>query len=392
MFSIIAEHYLRKTLYQNPVWKDVMRKDIICLLTISTIACLILPTFNCAFAVEDEWVSKADMPVEKAYLRAATVEGKIYIPSNSTYVYDPATDTWTTKSSKQVSVSCFAIAEYQNKIYCIGGQNSAISNVALTQVYDPATDTWTTKTSMPTARYGATAQVVDGKIYVIGGANLLGYDLGVEALNVTEVYDPLTDTWTTKASVPHAVPSVSAVIDNKIYLIGSGITQIYDPQIDTWSTDASSKKTLDMDSYDLNAAAGATTGEMAPKRIYVYDGTNLYVYNPYDDIWTKITPPPTSRQYAGIAVVNDQLYVIGGMSYPIPSMKLSYFELHATNEQYTPVGYGATPTPSPSPIPTATPKPVSAQVIVAVSIAVVAVATVSVALIIYWKKRRPVEG
>ncbi len=311
--------------------------------TVSVIMCLILSTLNFASAAENEWVSKADMPTARGYLCVATVNEKIYAiggsgPIGTNEEYDPQNDTWATKTPMPFPEQNFAMATYQNKIYCIGGEDK-------NQVYDPATDTWEIKADMPTARYGAVAQVVEGKIYVIGGAKNLGYNKGIELLNVTEVYDPTTDTWTTKATMLYPTAYASAVIDNKIYVIGSKSTQVYDPTTDTWSTCASPLAGLSFGANGLSAAAAATTGEMAPKRIYVYDGTTLQIYNPYTDSWTNGTAPPTSRQYLGIAVVNDLLYFIGGFKFEPPGFYYDY----ATNEQYTPIGYGIQPTPTDSP-------------------------------------------
>ena len=68
---------------------------------------------------------------------------------------------------------------------------------------------------MPTARAGMQANVVNGKIYVIGGEE----SDGVVAVN--EVYHPVTDTWSTKTSIPTPVSAyASAVVDEKIYVIG----------------------------------------------------------------------------------------------------------------------------------------------------------------------------
>ena len=327
-----------------------------------------------ALTTEETWVSKAEMPTERACVHVATVDGKIYViggggPIGTNEEYDPQNDTWTTKTAMPFPEQNFAIAVYQNKIYCIGGEDE-------NQVYDPATDTWEIKTAMPTARYGAVAQVVDGKIYVIGGAKNLGYNKGNVALNVTEVYDPTTDTWTTKAAIPYATPSVSAVIENKIYLIGSQVTQIYDPQNDFWSTRASPIQAINLGGYGISAAAAATTGMMAPKRIYVYDGTTLQIYNPQADSWTNGTAPPSSRQNLGIGVVDDRLYFIGGMSYPIPNFGL-YYVFHATNEQYTPLGYG-----------TQTETPTNPELFLVVPLALLIIAVAIVGIAIYLKKHK----
>ncbi|HEX3044417.1 MAG TPA: galactose oxidase, partial [Bacillota bacterium] len=53
---------------------------------------------------------------------------------------------------------------------------------AIVEEYNPATDTWTTKTPMSAAKSGCAAVVVDGKVYVIGGTNSGGYLSSVEQL------------------------------------------------------------------------------------------------------------------------------------------------------------------------------------------------------------------
>jgi parallel beta-helix repeat protein len=300
------------------------------------------PTLVSASAEEDSWASKAPMPMERAGLRVATINNVMYTIGSgyngSNEVYNPATDTWTAKASMPYPQSLFAIAACQGKIYCMGGMPMGVSGASdANRVYSPETDSWSTKASVPTARYNLQAQVVDNKIYLIGGSRLLGYDLGSEKLNVTEIYDPATDTWSLGAPLPVLEDYVSAVVNDKIYMIGS-TTQIYDPKTDTWSVGASAPEKI---IYADSAAAAATTGVMAPKRIYVYDGSSLQIYNPKTDNWTFGTAPPTSRQYLGIGVVEDLLYFIGGFTYTPPGLYTDY----TTNEQYTPIGYG-TPDPT----------------------------------------------
>jgi hypothetical protein len=248
---------------------------------------------------------------------------------------------------------------------------------------------------MPTARYGLQANVIDGKIYLMGGVDEKGYNQGVQLLNVTEVYDLSSDTWATKSPMPNPEGYVSAVVNNKIYVIGPGLTQIYDPKTDSWSTGAPSPINITAAGANgVAAAAAATTGVMAPKRIYVYDGSYFQVYNPQNDSWTLGTNPPINRQYLGIAVVNDMLYFIGGFTYAFPGFYYPY----STNEQYTPFGYG---TPEPSytiPPPTATPistlSPSQLPIIpdytrlLIVGVVVVAAGVAALGLLVYFKKRK----
>jgi len=327
---------------------------------------------SAAIPVENSWTSKAPMHQARSVLGVAAVNGKIYaiggstasgfgpsIPPSAVYgdiglggfvgtneEYDPAEDKWTYKASMPTPRMAFAAAVYQNKVYCIGGRNVAGDPnggyTAANEVYDPATDTWETKAPMPKATGWLVANVAYGKIYVMdySGTNY--------------VYDPATDSWTTKAPVPAAAFNgyASAVLDGKIYVIGglsarldSNLNFIYNAETDKWSEGSPPP------SSQGGGAAGATTGALAPKRVYVFgeianlkQGENpdfVRVYNPKNDNWAYGADSPTDRYDFGVAIVNDTFYVVGGHTYNFPGN----FAPSSVNEQYSPIGYG-TPDPS----------------------------------------------
>ena len=70
-------------------------------------------------------------------------------------------------------------------------------------VYDPPSNTWTTRSGIPHLNTGGVAGVIDGKIYVTTGTDGSAYR------NLLDVYDPATDAWTSLAgsSVPHQRPA-----------------------------------------------------------------------------------------------------------------------------------------------------------------------------------------
>ena len=304
----------------------------------------------------DSWATKAPMHQARIGLRAAAVNGKIYaiggvgdirgIGYSSLAIneeYDPATDTWTYKTSMPTPRYAFAIAVYKNKLYCMGGKAGGFSATGVNEVYDPAADTWRTLKPMPTARMNLQANVVDGKIYLIGGRVSDQPDHNDTVFSLNEAYDPSTNTWTTKASMPQAAAVyASAAVNNKIYAITQTLNMIYDAQNDSWSQGTPPP--------GKNAAiGGATTGILAPQRIYVFSASKAQNYDPETDNWTDSASIPKERYYADIAVLDDKFYVIGGWTHePTPANygpSVNAFQQVYTgvNEVYTPISYGAAP-------------------------------------------------
>jgi N-acetylneuraminic acid mutarotase len=303
-------------------------------------------------------------------------------------MYDPATNVWTTKAPMPTERVSFATAVYENKIYVFGGQildeagNREVINV--TEVYDTLTDSWTTKTPMPHLGEDFAANVVvDQKIYVVS--------------DQTDVYDPATDSWMTKTSIPVAVAhAANAVIDDKIYVISGNnygldlnfyaplnMTQIYDPKLDKWSSGAAIPVGV------ASAAAVATVGDAAPKAVYVVGGLILtlnetgsgYVYHPQNliqvyfpenDSWVAGATMPMARYAISVAAVDDRLYVLGGSdSRTSPDI--------ANNELYFPLGYE-----------TITSQGLPNEIIIGIAAFVVVVVIAAVAVVL--RKRRKGES
>ncbi|MGD6851984.1 MAG: Kelch repeat-containing protein [Candidatus Bathyarchaeia archaeon] len=294
------------------------------------------------------------MPTARGEFGIAVVSGKIYViggidsddtPLGTVEEYNPATNQWITKTSMPTPRSGFAVAVIDGKIYAIGGTigNGYLGN---NEMYNPVIDRWETKSSMPTPRAGLSASTVNGEVYLIGGEKYSNVYPFYAETGINEVYDPVNDTWSTRTSLPTAVKGyASAVIDNKIYVIGGAKqpsatgndilvinNQVYDTQTDSWN--ASTKLPFGI-SY---GSAAATTGFLAPQRIYFIGGFSAgalnqktLMFNPTNQSWSDVTAMPTPREYLQAAVLNDVIYAIGGYDGQ---------EWLNTNEQYKPVGYG----------------------------------------------------
>ena len=80
------------------------------------------------------------------------------------------------------------------KLYLVGGYRDVLPT-STTYVYDPAADSWTRKADMPTVSGCSSAGVIGGKIYVTTGCT--GATL---YRNFLHAYDPATNTWASRAA------------------------------------------------------------------------------------------------------------------------------------------------------------------------------------------------
>ena len=239
----------------------------------------------------NNWNPRASMPTPRYWLAAAALNGKVYAIGGSKYPgtwidgpqpiqalnvveeYDPATDTWAAKSGMKNRRMMHGAAAVNGKIYVIGGVLNNTPgpwiDTGLVESYDPMTESWETKSPMPTPRRSPEVAVIGDKIYVIGGLypnDPRRFDY-YDVIDAVEEYDPSTDSWDTKISIPNRRlnPACSAVAD-EIYVIGGSV----------------------YDSYDLNEK-----------------------FMPLTNMWLSMSPIPVSGNFDSGVKINKKLYVIG---------------------------------------------------------------------------------
>ena len=89
--------------------------------------------------------------------------------------------------------------------YAIGGTQDYGTTSGGVEVYNPGTNTWTSRAPMLTPRIRPTVFSAGGKVYTLGGD-----PAGTGSLSIVEVYDPATNSW---ASLPAApVPGVGHAV------------------------------------------------------------------------------------------------------------------------------------------------------------------------------------
>jgi N-acetylneuraminic acid mutarotase len=146
-------------------------------------------------------------------------------------------------------------------------------------------------------------------------APALGTQPGIGTRESTAWQQPHAEPWTDLPNLPQTVmDGASAVVDGTVYSFGgivggapSTAVFAYDIAGQSWS------RLGDMPgSSRMQAASGAVDG-----LVYVVSGwsdldTTTLIYDPASDSWSTGAPAPAGRAAAGSAVLDGQLYMVGG--------------------------------------------------------------------------------
>ena len=283
------------------------------------------------------WVAKAPQPGGVKYAGAGALGDTIFFshgaaagpglnPLAQLSLYDVATDTWSSGPAPSVARSQLAGVVAGGLYYAVGGAPGGLSPavIADVEIFDPATSTWTPGPPMPTARAGLALVELNGRIHAIGGRDG-GSPISGLPIAAHEVFDPATNTWSSLAPLPTAVGNCQStlVLGGKIYVFGgragspvtaaTALTQIYDPLTDSWSMGAAmphtrseaSAGTLGYGALIGKAIVIGGTGTSAPLAVDVYD--------PVTDTWTSEPAKPTIvfGAAAPAPVTCNAIHVIG---------------------------------------------------------------------------------
>jgi N-acetylneuraminic acid mutarotase len=171
----------------------------------------------------------------------------------SAEIYDPVAFSWSSASSMATARSDHTATLLPNgKVLIVGGGGScevgAFSPGALAsaEIYDPVTNAWSSVASMATARTCHTATLLpNGKVLIAGGA-----DSYPSSLASAEIYDPGANSWSSAGTMITARAAHTATLlpngrvlvaggDDIVYpsSVGNTVmsTEIYDPIANAWS-------------------------------------------------------------------------------------------------------------------------------------------------------------
>ncbi|MFE8604277.1 Kelch repeat-containing protein [Archangium violaceum] len=195
--------------------------------------------------------------------------------------------------------------------YASGGGSPPLGS---SEMFDPVTHTWSVVTSMVTARTQHSATLLmDGRVLVAGGESRNG------SLASAEVFDPVTRNWSSTGSMIQARHDHTATLlkDGRVLVVGGGgssgsliTAEVYDPHTGTWSTIASMTSARNghiaelLNNGQVLAAGGANDG--------VFLDT-AEVYDPATNRWSVVGSMAQPRGvHAAVLLKNGRVLVSGG--------------------------------------------------------------------------------
>jgi hypothetical protein len=210
----------------------------------------------------NSWSATPDMPAGGGYDKNAAVRlsnGQVLIAGgaspdemdyyNTTELYDPLANAWTTTANMSVVRYYFTLTLLQNgKVLAAGGMTPTYPKpagflpapTASAEIYDPTASTWTPVAAMNLPRANHIAILLsDGDVLVIAGDS---------SSSAAEIYNPNTNTWTEVGNleIPRTAFTATLLPSGKVIVAGgesgSGAlseTELFDPVTGTWSPAAS---------------------------------------------------------------------------------------------------------------------------------------------------------
>lgn len=305
------------------------------------------------------WRTETPMPIPHSGSASAVLNDRLYViggasnsptPVRYTQMFDPASNTWTTKAPYPDGLGLAAgpAVAVNGKIYTLADTYSP--SESFMEMYDPATDNWTRKANLPEPLVGGTIAGYGGKIYVFSG-QLVNEPASTHVYE----YDPATDTFTSRAPMPTGqFETGAATIGNRIYVMGGYqyVHYVYDPLANSWSTTATplTPSFSDPAVFAFNGEVWVIGGyDNWTRRGYPPD-QEVQIYNPVSNQW-RYGPALNQPRYHSTAagVINGRAYLVGGVD--LNSNNYPYVFLGSMES----IAYAACNTPTPGTPSTATP-------------------------------------
>ncbi|XP_046393869.1 actin-binding protein IPP-like [Ischnura elegans] len=187
--------------------------------------------------IADEWRLEGNLPKSCSGVGAISYEGLIYVlggctrhrrhlpyllclvpPGSRTHSRQNPNPSWCSEPVRLAPMrtprSQMGVAILHDSLYAVGGTNGGSDALRSVERYSFAENKWYEVAPLREGRSTPAVVALDGRLYAIGGTSsfhMYHYQAQV-SLRTVEMYDPVTDMWTSMPSLPHARGEAGAVV------------------------------------------------------------------------------------------------------------------------------------------------------------------------------------
>ncbi len=290
--------------------------------TVFVIVSALLNILPLSAQVQGQWVSTGTLQSPREFSAQVLVGGSVLaiggLDNNGNTLasaerYNASTGKWTlTGSMAQARESFPAVMLRTGKVLVAGGLSTGSVVLGAAELYDPKAGTWSSAGSLSVARYAHTATLLPGgKVLVTGGCTASGCSTDTA---VSELYDPVANSWTTTGSLNTARYSHTAMrlkTGSVLVVGGSAGTscELYNPTTGVWTNAASSNATR----Y-LNATTMLSDGKVLVTGGAVgrFPQSSAEIYDPTANTWTLTGSMKTARYAHTATLLPDNTVVVAG--------------------------------------------------------------------------------
>lgn len=245
----------------------------------------------------------------------------------------------------------------KNRIYTLGGQNSAGSNIAtiysatingglndyspyytedttnylmsgsglpwkqqyqINETQSSNITSWSTAGSLPVALASSSAIVTKNRVYMIGGNTSSNVSTSAVYTSIINS-DGTLGTWTAVASLPGTLAYSSCVITkNRVYLCGGSVNGSNVPTVYTAPINSDGTLGTWASSTSLPIASSVGLIFITKNRVYLLPGNSVNIYTAAINSdgtlgnWSTNSVFPTTLAQAGLIVTKNRVYIAGG--------------------------------------------------------------------------------
>lgn len=259
-----------------------------------------------------KWRTTTALPEALSGLKAVVLQnGKVLVTGGyekrEALIFDPASETWSltgnTNAAREDGKHTVTVLK-DGKVLVVGGVDysaeTGINYISKCEIYDPVTNVWSTTDSLPAGRTQHTAVLLnDGRVLVAGGKP--------DSISQTSlIYDPATGKWnaTAKMNVARTYLTGTLLPDGRVLVTTGRTCEVFDPLKETWSYTNS-----------LQRAISSSNAIMLSTGLIVFageDGWELYNPNTFESLGNGALSYYQRKSF--IRLQNDRIFAIGGMT------------------------------------------------------------------------------